>query len=135
MKTRVAIASMVFGLVLTNGAVASPCDVAESGLVVLKYNTGVTGLSADQKAKLDQFADVAKNRNSVCIRAQVDSQGSEEANRRVSTARGEAVRAYLASKGVRAEIMEIRVQAQAFTLFGLIDEDSQNDRRVTLTYH
>jgi outer membrane protein OmpA-like peptidoglycan-associated protein len=135
MKTTMTLAAMVFGILLTTGAAASPCDVAESGLVMLEYETGVTALSADQKAKLDAFADVAKHRNSVCIRAQVDSQGSDDANRRVSAARGEAVRAYLASKGVRADAMEVRVQAEAVTLFGLLEADSQNDRRVTLTYH
>lgn len=127
--------AMVIGVTVASGATASPCDVAESGMVILEYDTGVTALSADHKAKLDEFADVAKHRNSVCLRAQVDRQGSDEANRQVSEARGEAVRAYLLSKGVRAEVMEVRVQAEAFTLFGLIDDDSQNDRRVVLTFH
>jgi outer membrane protein OmpA-like peptidoglycan-associated protein len=119
---------------LASAAAASPCDVAQSGLLILEYDTGVSALSRDQKAKLDAFADIAKHRNAVCVRAQVDAQGSAEANRRVSAARGEAVRAYLASKGVRPNVMEIRVQEEAFRPLGLLGADKQSERRVSVTY-
>lgn len=115
-------------------AAASPCDNAHNGLLILEYNTGVSALSAEQKAKLDAFADIAKHRNAVCVRAQVDAQGSAEANRRVSQARGEAVRAYLASKGVRADALEVQIQGEAFRPLGLLGADNQNERRVSLTY-
>jgi outer membrane protein OmpA-like peptidoglycan-associated protein len=115
-------------------AVASPCDNAHSGLLILEYKTGVSALTAEQKAKLDAFADIAKHSNAVCVRAQVDAQGTAEANRRVSQARGEAVRAYLASKGVRADALEVQVQAEAFRPLGLLGSEKQSERRVTLTY-
>lgn len=132
---RQAFAALLVGALFAAPALASPCDVAQGGLVILEYETGVSALSAAQKAQLDAFADIAKNRNSVCIRAQVDAQGAAEANRRISAARGEAVRAYLASKGVRAAAMEVRVQSEAFRPFGLGRDASRAERRVSLTYH
>ena len=119
---------------LATAAVASPCDNAQSGLLILEYDTGVSALSADQKARLDAFADIAKHSNAVCVRAQVDAQGSAEANRRVSAARAENVRAYLAAKGVRADALEVQVQEQAFRPLGLLGAANQNERRVSLTY-
>jgi outer membrane protein OmpA-like peptidoglycan-associated protein len=118
----------------TVAAVAGPCDVARNGLTVLSYDTGVSQLSAEQKAKLDAFAEVAQHRNAVCVLAQVDKQGSAEANRKVATARGETVRAYLEAHGVRPAAMEVIVQSEAMTLFGLIGDDSAADRRVTVSY-
>lgn len=124
----------VGALFFAGTALAAPCDNANAGMTVLHYDTGVTALTGEQQATLDAFADTAKHRDSVCIFAQVDSQGSDDVNRRVSQARGDAVFDYLAAKGVREAAMEVRTQGKAVTLFGLVDDDSQNDRRVVLTY-
>ena len=127
-------ASAATALAFASAAAADPCDVARNGMVILSYETGVTALNAEQKAKLDAFADIAKHRDAVCVFAQVDNQGSVEANRKVSAARGEAVRAYLEAHGVRPGVMEVRAQSETLTLFGLLDDDSAKDRRVTVSY-
>jgi outer membrane protein OmpA-like peptidoglycan-associated protein len=128
------LAGIATAAAFAGAAAATPCDVARDGLTILSYETGASALTDAQKAKLDQFADVGRHRDAVCIVAQVDKQGSAEANRKVANARGEAVRAYLESKGVRPVAMELKVQTEAITLFGLIGDDSAADRRVTVTY-
>ena len=120
----------------TSPALANPCGFSERGrLVVTGYDVGETAIPADQKAKLDEFAETAKFRDGVCVFAQVDEQGSKEANVRVATKRAETVRKYLISQGVPAEAIKMAEQEEAFTFFGLLSKDQKNDRRVFVTHN
>lgn len=79
--------------------------------------------------------DTARFRDGVCVFAQVDKQGSKEANIRVADGRADAVRRFLISKGVPAGAIKIGKQEEAFTLFGLLKEDQDDDRRVFVTFN
>ncbi len=116
-------------------ALANPCAFEERGrMVVVGYAVGATAIPADQKAKLAAFAETAKFRDGICVYAQVDKQGTEAANKRVADGRADAVRKFLRSKGVRAEAIKIGKQEKAFTLFGLLSSDQDDDRRVYVTH-
>jgi outer membrane protein OmpA-like peptidoglycan-associated protein len=116
-------------------ALANPCGFDERGrMVVVGYAVGATAVPADQKPKLAEFAETAKFRNGICVFAQVDAQGSKEANIRVADGRAEAVRTFLVSKGVRPDAIRIGTQEKGFTLFGLLKEDQDDDRRVYVTH-
>jgi outer membrane protein OmpA-like peptidoglycan-associated protein len=117
-------------------ALANPCAFEENGrMVVVGYAVGATAIPSDQKSKLAKFAETAKFRDGVCIFAQVDKQGSDEANKKVADKRATAVRKFLLSKGVPDNAIKIATQDKAFTLFGLLSSDQQNDRRVKVTYN
>jgi len=117
-------------------ALANPCGFEERGRVMVTgYAVGATAIPADQKEGLDKFIETAKFRDGVCVFAQVDKQGSEEANIKVATKRAETVRKYLISKGVKAEAIKVAKQEEAFTFFGLLKEDQQKDRRVFVTHN
>lgn len=117
-------------------ALANPCGFGEQGrMVVTGYAVGATAIPADQKARLDEFIETAKYRDGVCVFAQVDKQGTKEANIKVATGRAEAVRKYLVSKGVPADAIKIAKQEEAFTFFGLLPSDQQDDRRVFVTHN
>lgn len=114
---------------------ANPCGFDEAGKVLVTgYKTGATAVPANQKDKLAKFADTAKHRFGICIFAQVDKQGSEEANQRVATARADAVREFLTARGVQPDTIKIAKQDKAFTLFGLLKDDQDDDRRVLVTH-
>lgn len=117
-------------------AAANPCGQDERGKVVVEdYATGQTAVPETYRDRLAAFAETAKARFGVCIFAQADAQGSEEANARVAQARAEAVRAFLVERGVEPGAIEIATQEKAITLFGLLPEDQSNDRRVTVTHN
>lgn len=117
-------------------ALANPCGFDEAGkLVVVGYDTGATAVPADQKEKLAEFADVAKHRFEICIFAQVDKQGTEAANKRVADARANAVRDFLMARGVKSDTVKIAKQDKGFTLFGLLKDNQDDDRRVTVTHN
>jgi hypothetical protein len=117
-------------------ALANPCGFSERGrMVVVGYGVGATAVPGDQKAKLAEFAETAKFRDGVCVYAQVDAQGSEAANKRVAKGRADAVRKFLLSKGVPADEIKIGKQEKAFTLFGLLSSDEDDDRRVLVTHN
>lgn len=117
-------------------AFAGPCGFDENGrMVVVGYGVGATAVPGDQKDRLAQFAETAKFRDGICVFAQVDKQGSEEANKRVAKARAEAVRKFLMSKGVPGDAIKIAKQEKAFTLFGLLSSDQGDDRRVMVTHN
>lgn len=117
-------------------ALANPCGFEERGRMVVRgYGTGVTAIPADQKSTLDEFAATAKFRDNICVFAQVDGQGSEEANKRVARQRAETVRKYLVAKGVKPDAIRIGKQEKAFTLFGLLKKDQPDDRRVYVTHN
>jgi outer membrane protein OmpA-like peptidoglycan-associated protein len=123
-------------LVVATPAFANPCGFEERGrMVVTGYAVGATAVPADQKEKLAKFAETAKTRDGVCITAQVDAQGSDEANKKVANKRAAAVQKFLLSKGVPAEAIKISQQEKGFTLFGLLPSDQQNDRRVKVTFN
>lgn len=115
-------------------AMAAPCGAGGEGTQSIHYDTGKTGLTSAHKAKLATFIDIAKHRTAVCVFAQVDAQGTEAANKRVANARAENVKRYLIQQGVKADRIQIAKEEESFTLFGLLDEDSKNDRRVTVSY-
>ena len=104
-------------------------------MVVVGYAVGATAVPGAQKAKLAEFAETAKFRDGVCVFAQVDAQGSEEVNKRVANGRAEAVRKFLLAKGVRADTIRVAKQEKAFTLFGLLSSDQDDDRRVYVTHN
>ena len=117
-------------------ALANPCAFEERGrMVVVGYAVGATAIPADQKAKLAEFAETAKFRDGICVFAQVDKQGTEAANIRVANGRAEAVRRFLLSKGVRGDTIQVGKQEKAFTLFGLLSSDQDDDRRVYVTFN
>ena len=117
-------------------ALANPCGFDERGrMVVVGYGVGVTAIPDDQKEKLTEFAQTAKFRDGVCIFAQVDKQGSEAANERVAKGRAETIRKFLISKGVKHDAVKIGKQEEAFTLFGLLPRDQDDDRRVFVTHN
>jgi hypothetical protein len=116
-------------------ALANPCGFEEKGrMVVVGYAVGATAVLADQRARLAKFAATAKFRDGICVFAQVDKQGTEAANIRVANGRAGAVRRFLLSKGVRGDTIQIGKQEKAFTLFGLLSSDQDDDRRVMVTH-
>ncbi len=122
-------------MVVATPALANPCGFEERGrMVVTGYAVGATAVPADQKEKLAKFAATAKARDGVCIFAQVDAQGSEEANKKVAKKRAGAVQKFLLSKGVPVEAIKVAEQDKAFTLFGLLKSDQGKDRRVLVTH-
>ncbi len=117
-------------------ALANPCGFAEQGrMVVVGYAVGATAVPADQRARLAKFAATAKFRDGICVFAQVDKQGSKAANIRVANARAAAVRKFLLAKGVRDDAIQVGTQEKAFTLFGLLPSDQDDDRRVYVTHN
>jgi outer membrane protein OmpA-like peptidoglycan-associated protein len=117
-------------------ALANPCGFEERGrMVVVGYAVGATAVPGDQKAKLAEFAETAKFRDGVCVFAQVDKQGSEEANIRVANGRADGVRKFLISKGVPSDSIKIGKQEKGFTVFGLLKSDQDDDRRVVVTHN
>lgn len=130
-----AILTMALVSLLAAPAFANPCGFEERGrMVVVGYAVGATAIPADQKDKLAEFAETAKFRDGVCVYAQVDKQGSEAANLKVANGRADAVRKFLLSKGVRSDTIKIGKQEEAFTLFGLLSSDQDDDRRVFVTH-
>jgi hypothetical protein len=133
MRTTLLAAALAF--LMTTPALAGPCGFDETGRLVIKgYAIGATAVPAEQKAHLTKFAETAKHRFGICIFAQVDATGSEEANKKVAQARADGVRKFLASQGVPNDVMVIMKQDKALTLFGLLSDDQANDRRVVVTH-
>lgn len=117
-------------------ALANPCGFKERGRVMITgYAVGETSIPADQKEGLDKFIETAKFRDGICVFAQVDKQGTKAANERVAAQRAETVEKYLVSRGVKAESIKIAKQEEGFTLFGLLSDDQQKDRRVFVTHN
>ena len=126
--------AMGLSLALALPAAAAECGAGGKGATSIHYDTGKTSLTADHKARLKKFAEQAKFSDAVCVFAQVDAQGSDAANKRVATKRAETVKQYLVKLGVRSDRILIAKEEESFTLFGLLDADSENDRRVTVSY-
>lgn len=121
---------------LPAGALANPCGFEERGrIVVTGYAVGQTAIPADQQARLAEFAETAKHRDGICVYAQVDKQGSKAANERVASGRAENVRRFLLARGVPGDAIRIGAQKEAFTLFGLLPADQDDDRRVYVTHN
>jgi len=53
----------------------------------------------------------------------------------VANGRAEAVRRFLLAKGVRADTIQVGAREKAFTLFGLLSSDQDDDRRVYVTHN
>lgn len=120
---------------LTTSAFANPCGFKDAGSIVVKgYEVGATAVPEPERSRLAQFAETAKHRFGICIFAQVDKQGSEEANRKVAAARAEKVMSFLEKQGVPRDVMKVATQDEAFTFFGLLPEDQSADRRVMVTH-
>lgn len=113
---------------------AAECGKGGQGPVTIEYATGQSALTRDHKRQLARFAETAKYRDWVCVFAQVDAQGSKAANKRLAQARAQKVKRFLISKGVKADRILIAREEKGNTLFGLLDDDQQNDRRVTVSY-
>ena len=115
-------------------AAAAECGKGGEGPVTIEYDTGKSAVTAEHKRVLTEFARTAKHRDWVCIFAQVDAQGSKDVNIRLAEARAQKVRTFLISQGVKADRILIAKEEKGSTLFGLLGEDQQGDRRVTVTY-
>lgn len=113
---------------------AAECGAGGQGAVSFLYDTGKTAVTRAHKERLAEFIDVAKHRTAVCIFAQVDAQGSEAANKRVAEARAQNMKRYLVSKGVKADRVLIAKESESFTLFGLLGDDQEGERKVTVSY-
>ena len=73
--------------------------------------------------------------SSAVNRGIVDAQGGDAArNRQIARSRAFTIKLFLTSRGVPERNIEVVTQNQNFTLFGLLDDDQQADRRVRLTY-
>ena len=132
---RATLLATAMAFLMITPALAGPCGFEEAGRLVIKgYAIGATAVPAEQKARLTKFAGTAKHRFGICIFAQVDATGSEEANKKVAQARADGVRKFLASQGVPNDVMVIMKQDKAFTLFGLLSDDQASDRRVVVTH-
>lgn len=130
-------AILAFAALLAPGlALADPCGAeTRNRIVITGYATGQTAIPADQIQRLEGFTAAAKDRSGICITAQVDAQGSDAANERVARGRAEAVRRFLLDRGARAEAIEMRMEDESFTLFGLLPEDIASNRRVMVTHN
>ncbi len=116
-------------------ALANPCGFKDAGsMVVTGYAVGATAVPEPERQKLTKFAETAKHRFGICIFAQVDKQGSKDANRKVAQARAQNVMAYLEQQGVPRKVMKVATQDEAFTFFGLLPDDQAADRRVMVTH-
>ena len=134
MKTTLLAATIA--LLMITPALAGPCGFEENGRLVIKgYAIGATAVPEEQKARLTEFAETAKHRDGICIFAQVDATGSDEANKKVAQARADKVRRFLASHGVPEDAMKTAKQEKAATLFGLLSKDQADDRRVVVTHN
>lgn len=135
MRHRFVLAALLAALP-AGAALANPCGFAERGrMVITGYAVGQTAIPDDQKQKLAEFAETAKFRDGVCVFAQVDKQGSKAANERVAEGRARNVRAFLMARGVPDDSIRTRMQTEAFTLFGLLPKDQEDDRRVYVTHN
>ncbi len=123
-----------FAAALAIPAYAAECGAGGKGQTTVFYDTGKTAVTAQHKRDLAEFIDIAKSRDAVCVFAQVDAQGSDAANKRVADARANNIRRYLISQGVPAGNILIAKEDSSFTLFGLLDADQKNERRVTVSY-
>ena len=124
---RTALLATTLAFLMTTPALAGPCGFDEVGRLVIKgYAIGATAVPEEQKPRLTEFAE--------CIDESGDSTGSEEANKKVAQARADGVRKFLASQGVPNDVMVIMKQDKAFTLFGLLSDDQDDDRRVVVTH-
>jgi outer membrane protein OmpA-like peptidoglycan-associated protein len=133
---RTTLLATTMALLMITPALAGPCGFEENGRLVIKgYAIGATAVPKEQKARLTEFAETAKHRDGICIFAQVDATGSEEANKKVAQARADKVRRFLASLGVSEDAMKIEKQDKAFTLFGLMPDNQDDDRRVVVTHN
>ncbi len=115
-------------------AAAAECGAGGSGAVTVNYDTGQTKLTKEHRARLAEFAETAKYRDAVCVFAQVDAQGTAEANKRVANARADNVRRFLVDQGVPEDRILIATEEEGQTLFGLFGDDQKNERRVTVSY-
>lgn len=115
-------------------ALAAPCGAGGKGVTTVHYDTGVTGLTGVAQTKLAEFSIQAKHADAVCIFAQVDAQGTEEANAKIAAGRAERVREFLVRQGVPEDRIQIAKEEEGITLWGLLSEDQQADRAVTVSY-
>lgn len=133
MKTALILMLGLFAL--PTAAIANPCGFEQSReLVVTGYGVGATAIPQKHKERLAEFADGAKHTFQVCIFAQVDKQGSKEANMKIADGRANSVKSFLIEHGVKPETIKIATQEEAFTAFGLLSKDNDEDRRVTVTH-
>lgn len=102
-----------------------------SGSVVFTF--GKAELLPSARQRLDQVADALKSEpgQRIVIEGHTDAIGSDEANQRLSQERAEAVRSYLVSKGVPAEMISAvgRGESQPVADNGT-PEGRANNRRV-----
>ena len=132
-KTTVALALVAY--LIASPALAGPCGFKERGRVVVNgYGVGATAVPETERERLKKFAETAKTRDGICVFAQVDKQGTKEANKKVAQQRAEGVRKFLINQGVLSESIVIAKQEEAFTLFGLLSDDNAKDRRVMVTH-
>ena len=79
-------------------------------LTDVKFENGSANLTQESKDRLDKTAEVIKNYTNFhyAIHGHTDNRGNENFNIKLSAKRAEAVKAYLVSKGVPADILETK---------------------------
>lgn len=122
-------------LALPAAALADPCIEANRGLTIIHYDIGSLATSAEDQARLEQFADVARYREQICIVGQADAQVADESAQPLAQARADTVAALLVRYGVPRDKIKVKVQQRGFTLWGALDDNQPNDRRVTVTHN
>lgn len=133
--TRRVVLGATISVCLAGTALADGCDTAWDGLTHIHYPTGRSEIPQAALTRLEDFASVAKYKDLVCVRGIVDAQGGDAArNRQIARSRAFTIKLFLTSRGVPERNIEVVTQNQNFTLFGLLDDDQQADRRVRLTY-
>ncbi|MET4897888.1 OmpA family protein [Sphingomonadaceae bacterium jetA1] len=76
--------------------------------VTVGFPQGGAALDWDARRALDTLAaDPAARRGKLILRGHSDSEGDDDANRRMSRKRAEAVRAYLADRGLARDRMQV----------------------------
>lgn len=123
-------------VLFAGAASANPCGFSAAQTITVKgYAIGATSVPKDQQERLAKFAETAKARFEICVFAQVDKTGSEEANRKVADARANGVVNFLVKEGVPKEHIMVAKQEKALTFFGLLSDDQADDRRVVVTHN
>ncbi len=126
-----------------NDADGCPDDVAagfrDDRLVVderVFFDFGKADLRPSGKAELDQIATAYAQRSgnwaSLRIQGHTDSRGAEDYNEELSRQRAEAVKAYLMTKGMPAELLDVEAYGERAPLVPGADTESeyQKNRRV-----
>jgi len=103
----------------------------------ITFATGSSTISAADKAKLKQTADLAKANyiQELCITGYADKQGDDKKNNALSLARSRAVAAELRRNGIDNKQMKIQAKGEpGGSIFGSVNRATTADRRVEVRF-